>query len=713
MKYILTNDKIVAISQIKNINLALIMEISPCLQISLIRILQIIFGINEKIKPSKTEENNSTNIISMEKEYIKIFCDNNGIEHLLYVLATSTLDVRYECLRLFYLICSSDYWNKKNKLDITNQIIPFITINLFIMRNHRENKMVINEFNVNDILFTGKDEIYTNNENLDKMKNELDDEINQYNNNENDIIKSNNDNETISINDEDDNNKENIIKEESQIDIKIVIKNLSLPINYIKNFSNKINDIFVEKIYLFLIQWLINRFENSISLDDSDEIYNPYILTILMNFVMNNGIIIKSKFLRDLYTLSYYNLKNCKIILENNYFHQWLMDILLIYQILYDNGYKDKTLSQKGICESLLSLGIKLHNIIIVNATLYEHKTEQENNSNSINNHIYIFQFLITWLYKIKKIGNIHFSSAYNLINNIISDLITRLKPMLTKENILQYNLIWTCFLNLTLIAYEFYFIYNYCVNKNFKHNSSIINYLSSKNNNVDKVFELSFAIDEEVLYNIENITSPQIENSKRILLFFYQGLKTIWDLETKDIIIEDDINGIENFLDTIIFGQNENEFSLEMNLLLYSTEDLPLQDIKINSIMESILNIIIMFIKTRKSKEDIIYWIIELKKFLIYLLIISHNIHPQNTSILTKDFVEKIKDKISSVFIISLNFIRNEIKNLEENNNGENKPILEEYNKLFKLLIISYILIIERILIEKEKNISKKFLIK
>jgi hypothetical protein len=123
---------------------------------------------------------------------------------------------------------------------------------------------------------------------------------------------------------------------------------------------------------------------------------------------------------------------------------------------------------------------------------------------------------------------------------------------------------------------------------------------------------------------------------------------------------------------------------------------------------MESILNIIIMFIKTRKSKEDIIYWIIELKKFLIYLLIISHNIHPQNTSILTKDFVEKIKDKISSVFIISLNFIRNEIKNLEESNNGENKPILEEYNKLFKLLIISYILIIERILIEKEKNKNK-----
>ena len=96
-----------------------------------------------------------------------------------------------------------------------------------------------------------------------------------------------------------------------------------------------------------------------------------------MNFVTNNGIIIKTKFLRDLYTLSSYNLKNSKIILDNKYFHQWLLDILLIYQILYDNGYKNKTLSQKGICETILSLGIKLHNIIIVNSTMYEHQNEQ------------------------------------------------------------------------------------------------------------------------------------------------------------------------------------------------------------------------------------------------------------------------------------------------------------------------------------------------
>ena len=56
-------------------------------------------------------------------------------------------------------------------------------------------------------------------------------------------------------------------------------------------------------------------------------------------------------------------------------------------------------------------------------------------------------------------------------------------------------------------------------------------------------------------------------------------------------------------------------------------------------------------------------------------------------------------------MFLISLNFIRNEIKNLEENNNEENQSILEEYTKLFHLLFISYILIIEKILIEKEKS--------
>ena len=142
------------------------------------------------------------------------------------------------------------------------------------------------------------------------------------------------------------------------------------------------------------------------------------------------------------------------------------MDILLIYQILYNYEYKNKTISQKGVCESVVYLGIKLHNTIIINATLYEHDNENESNSNSINNYTYIFQFLITWLYKIKKIGNVQFLSAFTLINNIISDLIKRLKPMLTKENLIQNSLIWTCFLNLSLIAYEFYYIHDYCINK-------------------------------------------------------------------------------------------------------------------------------------------------------------------------------------------------------------------------------------------------------
>ena len=97
IKYILTNDKIISISQIEYINQVLIMEISPFLQISLIKILQIIFGLHEKIEPNHELDNNSINYItSMEKEYIKVFSENNGIEHLLYILASSTLDVRYE-----------------------------------------------------------------------------------------------------------------------------------------------------------------------------------------------------------------------------------------------------------------------------------------------------------------------------------------------------------------------------------------------------------------------------------------------------------------------------------------------------------------------------------------------------------------------------------------------------------------------------------------
>jgi hypothetical protein len=224
---------------------------------------------------------------------------------------------------------------------------------------------------------------------------------------------------------------------------------------------------------------------------------------------------------------------------------------------------------------------------------------------------------------------------------------------------------------------------------------------------------ELSFYINEDILYNIENYDSPDITEHNKILLSFYECLKIIWESEMKEISINDDINGnyqiIENFLEQHIFGQELNEYSLEMNILLYSTEDLPFQDTKTHSIMKTILNIIILFIKTSKNKEDILYWIKELKNYLIYLIIIAHNINPQDTSILTNEFIQSFQENISSVFIIAINFINNEIKDEEENNkdnkNNEKKVITDEYAKLFRVIFIMYILIIEKIIIEKEKE--------
>ena len=705
IKYILTNKNIIAISQIGIIIQTLIIEISPCLQLSLIKILQLIFNLNQIISPEEEEEEESHNNYdtSMEKDFINVFNDNNGIEHLLYVMSTSSLDVRYECLKLFYLICNSDSWALKKKKNIESEILPYICLNILQIKKMSGNKLndEQNEFNINNILFTGKED--ENDDNYENIKQDIN--IND------EFVKLQKINSLIDSNLNIEEKKEEIKNEnENIINVETIIKELSLPINYIKNYSNKINDNYSEKIYSFLIQWLINKFTTPVSLDDDDQIYYDSTLIILMNFVSNNGFILKSKFLRDLYTLSHYNLKNCKILLENKYFHQWLLDTLLIYQILYNNGYNQKTVSQKGICESIIHIGVKLHNIIIINATLYEHDNEQENNNNSFNNYTYIFQFLITWIYKIKKIGNIQYLSAFTLINHIISDLIKRIKPMLTKENIIQNSLIWTCFLNISLISYEFYYIHDFCINKHPKEPPSLSN-LSHNLSNLKKDtknIEFSFVMNEEVLYNIENNNSPETIEHNKILLCSYECFKSIWENDIEDINIDDDINSsyqsIETFLDNYLFGKQLNDYSLEMNILLYSTEDLPFQDTKTHNIMKTILNIIILFIKTNKNKEDIAYWVKELKNYLIYLLIISHNINPQDTSILTNEFIESIQENISSVFIISINFINNELKNSEENNNNNNEAV-KECAKLFRFLIICYILIIERIIQEKERE--------
>lgn len=114
------------------------------MQISLIKILQIIFNLNELINPESDEKSNKF-IFSMEKEYIKAFYDNNGIEHLLNVMSTSSLDVRYECLRLFYLERSSDSWNKINKINIESEILPYICLNILQIKIKLENNKLDEE----------------------------------------------------------------------------------------------------------------------------------------------------------------------------------------------------------------------------------------------------------------------------------------------------------------------------------------------------------------------------------------------------------------------------------------------------------------------------------------------------------------------------------------------------------------------------------------
>lgn len=204
LEIIFTNNKIIAIEQLKSIIPFLSCEFSPCIQKSFLLIFLKIFSSEYLINSYNFSKSNLTNSYnsnqnitgnymlpiqnsSLEEKYnnlnnanfyfnnyddfnnfqkdpayfiddtirtkyISVFLKNKGLEHILAISSISTLDVRIECIKIFdifsRLSCILPY-------NMEEQLIPFIANCIFPLNtpiNDYNGINNINNFNSNNIL---------------------------------------------------------------------------------------------------------------------------------------------------------------------------------------------------------------------------------------------------------------------------------------------------------------------------------------------------------------------------------------------------------------------------------------------------------------------------------------------------------------------------------------------------------------------------------
>jgi hypothetical protein len=700
MERILTSGKIIAAEQLRQIIPLLSANISPCLQKSILII------INKIINPTEHSEFGHLDEITRNK-YITVLLKNKGLEHILYISSISTLDVRLECLKLVDLF-SKLQQNVPINID---DFIPFIVNTIFPLRtplsldNNTTNTFnnTSKEINAIQDYFDGVDV-----HNRDAMQNiSIHDDpkitainkVSEHHSNSDIFNFLNSDKKKLAIDE-----KNSLIMLEDECWRFIIhgslSRNLNIPDLYIKSYSNELNDAYLEKLYEYLLKWMVNKYD-SLDLDDSDTIKFEAAINIIMKVIMYSNVVNKQKCLLDLYLLTKQNKVNCLILLSNKYFYQWLLDLILPYQVLLLND-EFKGTSSSGVSETVKDLGIKIHTVIIANSFVSDDKKKID--------HSLKFQFLLTWMYKIRVIGNLESKAATSLVRSLLTNLVSHYSEQLKLMSANYKFPTWLSFLNLTLIIYEFVVFANF----DRKIIGKQINFdqLEKSEILVEVIQHLNYDYECKSRYNeINNISMIDIWSDRELLINVYDNYKNIWHegifkADKKSSTLSDETKFIENLINRLIFDAKPNFFIEDLKLLLFSSsnDNISFENARSHNIMKAILNIIIIIIRLSENKDDVFYWVKELEKFTLFVISAVENAKIDNT--VSEAFLTYAQEAACQTIILVINFLIDEVNSPRRREFSD--ELIDCFKSTLRFIFIYICLILERISCLIEANDSK-----
>jgi hypothetical protein len=191
----------------------------------------------------------------------------------------------------------------------------------------------------------------------------------------------------------------------------------------------------IEALYSSILEWLLSRSPSNLNeplmIDDSDEIQNPNVLIICFNLIKHSSDLLKQKALQDFQMLCKLNKSNCTHIIENKFFHPWILELLLPYQM---------NLSQEKLTGSSMAvydIGTKLHTIVMVHSLVNEAKNRFI---------LYLARWPLILSYKDKTEFKIthKIECAYQLLKHLLSSIIKSVSIEASKCRPCVEHPIWT-----------------------------------------------------------------------------------------------------------------------------------------------------------------------------------------------------------------------------------------------------------------------------
>ena len=187
-----------------------------------------------------------------------------------------------------------------------------------------------------------------------------------------------------------------------------------------------------EVLYHTSLEIMLNRVvEGQDILDDSDFIKSLVGMKILMYIAKTGSADVKHRALQDQLMLTKWNQKNCSILLQNQEWHFWLLNLIL------------ETFDNAEAADAIVDIGIRLHNTVLVQAM-------------SLPEGYIYFQQMNTWLEI-----NSSFAQSKSIIRKILDNFLQSARKL---ENFQENH--WKNFLILGFFLEEF-ILYSNCKSQN------------------------------------------------------------------------------------------------------------------------------------------------------------------------------------------------------------------------------------------------------
>ena len=452
-----------------------------------------------------------------------------------------------------------------------------------------------------------------------------------------------------------------------------------------RTYNIDVYNSYINEMYMNLFLWLLNanQTSNEYSLplfDDNDFIVNHYVINIMINSMNFINVIFVQRFFQDIHLLIMNNSQNCLFLYKNELFYLFLIEISYKYYLMMNNESDELN----GSAITIYNLGKKIHSELFLNLILKD-GSKKSTPIKKIN-------YLLDWSLKFKKKSKNYELNCF--IKSLLIDLLVLLVDLAKSIPPNINSVIWENLTYFSILIYEFmtfhnllnYLVRDYLMLKDINVDNVIVPQIiisslnlerETPNNNISPSNKKMNSLFANKVFDSKSHKTKELWNDFIIFQIMYSSYSDLWSKKfyEADKGLKYDESRIviyEKIIEEFIINKKQKDLFIEIIKIFFHNFKIDDKMPYNNNLIKVISNTFVITISLVQETSEIIYWLEEYERFLLFFLIVSCNMKNNKN-----DFYNIVQDTIADIINFAICFLSDEYKHSRKNSINKSKYII------------------------------------